>query len=559
MGIALPRWERVGWGLLAASLLSVGQGPATLVGAAGSPGVNVIYQTQWWESFPAVHLIGQVRNDTGQAVTGIRVALNLLDINGASVGRETAFPSLEVLAPGEIAPFEDILAPPPTGFFSFQIAGVSFGRATATPNHTKLSVTFLSTCPSLICGTVTNTGSVGLEGVHVALTLVNSSSTMVAQHYVIIDASSSANLAPNATGTFAIDPFGDPAYTGVVGTAEATYPLDLNPPSLDFGNQLVKTPSPAQTITVRNKGYRAVAIQTISTPTDFTATSNCITSLPAGQSCTISVVFTPTVMGAEGGLLVITDDGGGSPDSALLSGVGVAPIVQLVAGGGTDFGPIDVGKSSPPKAITLTNVGTAPLTVTSIATTGDFWRPQASACLGTLAINASCVIYVVFTPGQPGTRNGSLILTDNALDSPQQLALTGFGVGSAVSFNPASLNFGDADVVVTDMSVTLLNAGTGNLTITAVSTDGPFVASIPSTQLPFTLAPGASVIINVTFLANSVSGFGPGLVVGLLTVTDSAGNHYVTLTANPASARGPVQFGGNPARGGVPPALPPKT
>jgi hypothetical protein len=58
---------------------------------------------------------------------------------------------------------------------------------------------------------------------------------------------------------------------------------------------------------------------------------------------------------------------------------------------------------------------------------------------------------------------------------------------------------------------------------------------------------------------NSVSGFGPGLVVGLLTVTDSAGNHYVTLTANPASARGPVQFGGNPARGGVPPSLPPKS
>jgi hypothetical protein len=140
----------------------------------------------------------------------------------------------------------------------------------------------------------------------------------------------------------------------------------------------------------------------------------------------------------------------------------VAPIVQLVAGGGADFGPIDVGKSSPTKPITLTNVGTAPLTVTSIATSGDFWRPQANTCLGTLAINASCVINVVFTPGLPGTRNGSLTLTDNALDSPQQLALTGFGVGSAVTFSPTSLNFGDADIVITDMSVTLLNAGTKN-------------------------------------------------------------------------------------------------
>jgi hypothetical protein len=382
---------------------------------------------------------------------------------------------------------------------------------------------------------------------------------MVAQHYVIIDARSTDSLAPGGTGTFAIDPAGDPPYTSVIGTAEATYPLDLSPPSLEFGNQMVKTSSPAQTITVRNKGYRAVAIQTISTPTDFTATPSCPGSLAAGQSCSISVVFTPSVMGAEGGLVVITDDGGGSPDSVPLSGVGVAPIVQLVAGGGADFGPIDVGKSSPTKPITLTNVGTAPLTVTSIATSGDFWRPQANTCLGTLAINASCVINVVFTPGLPGTRNGSLTLTDNALDSPQQLALTGFGVGSAVTFSPTSLNFGDADIVITDMSVTLLNAGTKNLTVTGVSTDGPFVASIPSKQLPFTLAPGQTCVINVTFLMNSVSGFGPGLVVGLLTVTDSAGNHYVTLTANPASARGPVQFGGNPARGGVPPSLPPKS
>ena len=552
--------------LLAACLLAVGQIHAPLDAAAlapPQPGVHVIYHWQWSEGFfPAVHLIGQVRNDTSAAVTGIKVALDLQDANGASVGKETALATLETLAPGEISPFEALLIPPPAGYAKFAIGGVSYGRSTATPNHGTLPVQ-IATCQapfpaSNICGTVSNTGSVGVEGVHAALTLVDGSGAMVAQHDVMIDAQSTDILAPGHSGSFAIDPAGDPVYAGVSGIGEAFYPIDLNPSPLDFGNQLVATSSPSQTITVRNRGSRAIAIQSVTPPTDFRATPQCPASLGAGLSCSIGVVFTPSSMGAKGGLLVINDDGGGSPDSVLLSGVGVAPIVQLVASGGADFGPVDVGKSSPFKAITLSNVGTAPLVVTSIAMSGDFWRPQANACLGTLAINASCIINVVFTPGVPGTRNGSLTLTDNALDTPQQLALTGFGVGSLVSFNPASLNFGDANVVVTDLSVTLINSGTRSLTITGVSTDGPFVASIPSRVLPFTLVPGASCVINVTFLLNSVSANGPGLVAGQLTVYDSAGNHYVTLTANPASARGPVQVTGNPTRGGTPAPPPPR-
>ena len=557
-----PHAGRALVGVLAGALLSVGQAAPPLIASAVSPSVVVIYKTQWSEPFfPAVHLIGQVRNNTSQAVAGIKIGLNLQDAGGNSVGTETAVPTLDALAPGEVSPFEVILFPAPLGYAKFAIAGVTYARATATPNHTKLPVHIVA-CPppfpaSNICGTVTNTGTVSLEGVHVALTLVDGSGTMVAQHYANSDASSSDVLAAGDTGTFAIDPAGDPAYAGVVGTGEAAYPIELKPPSLDFGNQLVGSPSLSLSVTVRNKGNRAVAIQNIAGPTDFAATSACPANLGAGLSCSIGVVFTPSVMGPRGGLLVITNDGGGSPDSIVLSGVGVAPIVQLVANGGTDFGPIDVGKSSAARSIILTNVGTAPLVVTNLATAaGDFWRPQPNACLGTLAISASCVIYVVFTPALPGTRNGSLTLTDNALDTPQQLALTGFGVGSAVTFNPTSLNFGDANVVVTDLPLTLINAGTKTLTITDLSTDGPFVASTVQ-SLPITVAPGDKRTIIVTFLLNSVSGLGPGLVVGQLTVTDSAGSQYVTLLANPASARGPVQFDGNPGPRGAPGPPPP--
>ena len=76
-------------GVLAVGLLSLGQGLGPVVAAAiapVSPSVVVIYKNQWSEQyFPAFHLFGQVRNDTSQAVTGIKIALDLQDANGNSV------------------------------------------------------------------------------------------------------------------------------------------------------------------------------------------------------------------------------------------------------------------------------------------------------------------------------------------------------------------------------------------------------------------------------------------------------------------------------------------
>ena len=229
-----------------------------------------------------------------------------------------------------------------------------------------------------------------------------------------------------------------------------------------------------------------------------------------------------------------------------------------MASGGPDFGDVNVGQSSAPKPITLTNVGNAPLAVSGIATTGDFWRMQTSACLGLLAPTQSCVIQVVFTPGVPGTRNGSLTLTDNAPNSPQQLALNGVGIGPALTFSRSRLDFSDQNVLVNDMTVTIMNSGTADLTITNVSTEGPFVASACS-PLPLTLRPRGTCVITVTFLFNSVMTRGPGVVVGLLRITDNAGDQYLLLRANPVAARGPTLSGGTGSGRSILPPRPPRT
>src|SRR5438045_8364667 len=136
-----------------------------------SPSVVVTYRTQWFEPFfPAVHLIGQVRNDTSQAVIGVGIGLNLQDAHGNSVGTQTAFPTLEALAPGEISPFEVILFPVPVGYTQFAIAGVTYARETATPNHANLPAHIGAYPPpspaSTSRGTATNPRTASRDGLH---------------------------------------------------------------------------------------------------------------------------------------------------------------------------------------------------------------------------------------------------------------------------------------------------------------------------------------------------------------------------------------------------------
>src|SRR5205085_11254256 len=53
-------------------------------------------------------------------------------------------------------------------------------------------------------------------------------------------------------------------------------------------------------------------------------TNTCGGSLDAAASCTISVTFTPTQVGARSGAITITDSAAGSPHTVALSGTGAS-------------------------------------------------------------------------------------------------------------------------------------------------------------------------------------------------------------------------------------------
>jgi hypothetical protein len=91
--------------------------------------------------------------------------------------------------------------------------------------------------------------------------------------------------------------------------------------------------------------------------------------------------------------------------------------------------------TSAAKTVTLTNTGLGPLTITSIAASGDFAEtstgatacPISPATLPATAGSNTCIINVTFAPTVVGARTGTLTITDNANGSPHTVPLKGSG------------------------------------------------------------------------------------------------------------------------------------
>jgi hypothetical protein len=94
------------------------------------------------------------------------------------------------------------------------------------------------------------------------------------------------------------------------------------------------------------------------------------------------------------------------------------------------------GTTSAAQMTTLTNTGSAALTIAGVsiagANAGDF-AVSSNTCGSSIPGFASCEIWVTFTPTAMGARSATLSINDNATGSPQMVALNGTGQDFAVS------------------------------------------------------------------------------------------------------------------------------
>jgi Abnormal spindle-like microcephaly-assoc'd, ASPM-SPD-2-Hydin/FG-GAP-like repeat len=309
-----------------------------------------------------------------------------------------------------------------------------------------------------------------------------------------------------------------------------TAPTATVPASLAFSSFPVGTASPTKNLTLENKGSAPLYWYSITVAgtdsKDFTATNNCPNPLEMAASCTISVVFKPTAEGARAADVVFHDNAYSGVEEVALSGTGVGPVVSLTSSLG--FGNQTVGIASAPQTVTLTNTGNAAMTITSVgtATVDNGTVSQSKTCGATLAAGASCTISLTWTPGTAGAMTGSIKVTDNAPGSPQVAALSGTGVLPNAALLPSSLSFPSQVVYTTSAAktITLTNAGLGELVISKVAVTGPFTQTNACGK---TVAAGGTCTFSVKFTPT-----GYGTQTGTLTVTDNAPSspQHVALT-----------------------------
>ena len=220
---------------------------------------------------------------------------------------------------------------------------------------------------------------------------------------------------------------GSPQTVPLSGTGVAVNnTVSLKPSSLTFPVQLINTTSKPQAATLTNTGNVDVMISGISTAAPFSQTNNCPSDLPVGKSCQIKVSFTPLTKGPANGTLSVTDNAQGSPQTVSLSGTGMVVKLSPI---GINFGNQNVGTTSRPVPVTLTNEGTDTLNISQItimgSDAGDFG--QTNNCGSSVPPQGQCTIQVTFTPTQKGQRSATLDVYDDGGGSPQGVALSGTG------------------------------------------------------------------------------------------------------------------------------------
>jgi hypothetical protein len=316
--------------------------------------------------------------------------------------------------------------------------------------------------------------------------------------------------------------------------------VQLSATSVSFLNASVPegSASAPQSVTLTNNGTAplnlaiTVPVPFGGTPATISEYDNCGTSVAAGATCTINVVYQPpTNTTGGGGTITITDNAPGSPQSILVSG---------------NTGTIDAATFFPS---TLTFTGQGPGTTSAMQTSGidtpasqpgalepflagpptisgpnvaDF-KIDTSNCTVAVASHG-CSINVNFAPAAnaTGTRTASVTVPTNAPNSPQVLNLTGTVSGGPFGVFPAQ----GIEVIPTMLGLTsnnnfsVQNTGGAALVATGFAITGPnasdFAVTPASCNPAFTLQPQGVCVFELAFTPSA-----HGTRTATLTLTDN--------------------------------------
>jgi hypothetical protein len=277
-----------------------------------------------------------------------------------------------------------------------------------------------------------------------------------------------------------------------------------NGTAYSFGNQTLATASAPVSFTLANNGTGALTISGISTTGDFAVSGATPTTIAAGDTAVVSVTFTPTATGTRNGTLVISSNAAaGATYTVNLTGNGTAvpaPEIDVLQGttayasGSTysGFPATTVGGFSP-ASFTVQNTGSAPLTISSLAATGNFTASGPGTPF-TIAVGGSATVSAVFAPTAAGTRTGSITIFSNDSDEATYVInLSGNAIlPDLVVSNTQTVSGSYNNVTITSTGKATLG---GNLTVNGTLTVDGWLASDPNgSSCPVVDGPGSFLL-----------------------------------------------------------------
>ncbi len=206
------------------------------------------------------------------------------------------------------------------------------------------------------------------------------------------------------------------------------------------------------------------------------------------------------------------------------NGVGVFGLLQSVtelSPSNLAFGSEVVSARSPAQPVMLTNRGGSALTISSVATSGEF--TQTNTCGTSVGAGASCTISITFTPTQGGSRTGTLTVSDSAPGSPHTVALSGTGQDFSIGIAAGS----SASATVTagqsaSYKLSITPVGGFNQAVALTCSGAPSEATCSVS--PSSITPNGSAASSVSVMVTTTA---PGmLIMGMKVGPASSGQLY---------------------------------
>lgn len=292
---------------------------------------------------------------------------------------------------------------------------------------------------------------------------------------------------------------GYPVEVRLSGLGQGSSKIHISPSRLNFVQSELGRSTAVQVATISNTSDTAASEVAVAATMPFSVSqSTCGSSLGAGGSCSVGVVFTPATNGVASGTLSVTSRTFADPAVAALEGAGGAAGSLQVQPASIAFPTTGVGTTSATKDVTLTNTGQVTIVDLALSASSGF-QISSSSCGTSLGVSASCTLQVVFAPSSAGQQMGKITAMSSSLPAPAQIAVSGMGFDFLISSTGLSRKaVSSGQTASYTISLTPLNGSSGTFTYSCGSLPANASCNFSSSSATIPANANWSVTLNVS-------------------------------------------------------------